>query len=107
MGGQDNIAPEQVRRSFVALASEMRCPHHFKRAAVEMDGESLDDFSVEVITCCDEFRKSVEEALDRSVGQQNVRAPLAVTVPTHDLRIKYSGVNLPAVAATVSIVPLF
>jgi hypothetical protein len=53
----------------------MRCPHHFKNATVEMDGESLDDFSVEVITCCDEFQKRVEKALDKFVAERGLIVP--------------------------------
>jgi hypothetical protein len=49
------------------MASQMQCPHHFKNATVEMAGGNFDDFSVEVITCCEEFRKHVEDVLDELV----------------------------------------
>ena len=58
---------ERVKRSCADVASEMWCPRHFMSAKVEMDGESLDDFSMEVITCCEEFRRRVEQALDKLV----------------------------------------
>jgi hypothetical protein len=45
----------------------MQCPHHFKNATVEMAGENFNDFTIEVITCCEEFRKHVEDALDELV----------------------------------------
>jgi hypothetical protein len=55
---------ERVKRSCADLASQTRCPHHHKNAKVEMSGESFNDFSVEVVTCCDEFRRHVERVLD-------------------------------------------
>jgi hypothetical protein len=58
---------ERVKQRCADLASEMQCPHHFTAAKVEMDGENFADFSMEVITCCEEFRKRVEEALDKLV----------------------------------------
>jgi len=45
----------------------MRCPHHHKNAKLELAGENFDDFSMEVVTCCDEFQRRVEEALDKLV----------------------------------------
>jgi hypothetical protein len=45
----------------------MRCPHHHKNAKVEMTGDNFDDFSLEVITCCEEFRTRIAEALDTLV----------------------------------------
>ena len=56
---------EQVKQSCADLALQMRCPYHFKNPTVEMDGENLDNFSIEVVTCCDDFRRRVEEALDK------------------------------------------
>ncbi len=67
MSGQFDTEFERVKRSCADLASQMRCPHHYKNAKVEMAGESFDDFSMEVVTCCDEFRRRVEEALDKLV----------------------------------------
>lgn len=58
---------DRIKRSCVDVASEMWCPRHFMTARVEMDGETSDDFSMEVITCCDEFQRRVEEALDKLV----------------------------------------
>ena len=89
MGGQFNTEFEQVKRSFVDLASEMRCPHHFQNPTVEMDGESFDDFSVDVITCCDEFQECVEEALNKLVVQPSliVAPAVAITPPIPSSRI--------------------
>ncbi len=67
LSGQFDAEFERVKRSCAGLASQMQCPHHFTNAKVEMAGESFDDFSMEVITCCEEFRKRVEEALDALV----------------------------------------
>jgi hypothetical protein len=67
MSGQFDAKFERVKRSCMDLASQMRCPHHYKDAKVEIVGESLDDFSMEVVTCCDEFRRCVEVALDTLV----------------------------------------
>lgn len=94
MGGLFNAEFEQVKRSFVDLALEMRCPHHFQNATVEMDGESFDDFSVEVITCCDEFRKCIEEALDKLVAQQSEIVAPAVAITTSKSRIQCFRANL-------------
>ena len=58
---------EQFKRGCADLASQVRCPRHFKKATVEMAGENFDDFSMEVITCCEAFRKRVEEALNKLV----------------------------------------
>jgi len=67
LSGQFDTEFERVKRSCADLASQMQCPHHFKTATVEMAGENFDDFSMEVITCCEEFRWRVEEALDKLV----------------------------------------
>jgi hypothetical protein len=72
MGGQFNAEFDQVKRSFSDLASQMQCPHHFKNATLEMDGGSFDNFSMEVITCCNEFQNCVEAAISKLVVQQNL-----------------------------------
>jgi hypothetical protein len=59
-----DTAFERVKRCCAELASEMQRPYHFTNAKVEMDGENFDDFSMEVVTCCEEFRGRVEETLD-------------------------------------------
>lgn len=41
----------------------MYCPFHHKNARVEIAGETLDDLSVEVFACCEEFAKRVQDAL--------------------------------------------
>lgn len=64
VSGQFNTEFERVKRSCVDLASQAQCPHHFRSAKVEMTGESFDDFSVEVVTCCEKFQRRVEEDLD-------------------------------------------
>ncbi len=95
MGGLFSAEFEQVKRSLADLTSEMRCPHHFKNATVEMDGDSFDDFSVEVITCCSEFQKCVEAALDKLVAQQSVTVAPAVAITTPNPHTKHSVANLP------------
>ena len=67
MSRQFDTKFERVKRSCADLASQMRCPHHHKNAKLELAGENFDDFSMEVVTCCDEFRRRVEEALDTVV----------------------------------------
>jgi hypothetical protein len=67
VSGQFDTEFERVKRSCADLASQMRCPHHYKNAKVEMAGDNFDDLSLEVITCCEEFRRHVEEALDALV----------------------------------------
>jgi len=54
---------EQVKRSYALTASQMYCPFHHKNARVEIAGETLDDLSVEVFACCEEFAKRVQDAL--------------------------------------------
>jgi hypothetical protein len=54
---------ERVKHGCNDLASQMRCPRHFKDAKVEIAGDGFDDFSMEVVTCCEEFRMRVEGAL--------------------------------------------
>lgn len=41
----------------------MYCPFHHKNARIEVAGETLDDLSVEVFACCEEFVKRVHDAL--------------------------------------------
>jgi len=67
VSGQFDTEFERVKRSCVDLASQMRCPRHYKNAKLEMAGDNFDDFSLEVITCCEEFRRCVEEALNALV----------------------------------------
>jgi hypothetical protein len=57
---------EEIRRSYVSTASEMRCPYHHKNARVEIAGETLDDLNIEVFACCEGFVKRVHDSL-RSV----------------------------------------
>lgn len=64
MNGQFDTEFERVKRRCADLVSQMQCPHHYKSARVEITGENFDDFSTEVVACCDEFRMRVEEALD-------------------------------------------
>jgi len=67
VSGQSETEFERVKRSCADLASQRRCPHHHKNAKLEMAGDNFDDFSLEVIACCEEFRTCVAEALDRLV----------------------------------------
>ena len=61
---------ERIKRNCADVASEMWCPRHFMTARVEIDGENSDDFGMEVITCCDEFQRRVEDALDKLVPRK-------------------------------------
>ncbi len=71
MSGKSDTEFERVKQSCADVASQMQCPHHFRNAKLETCGENFDDFSIEVITCCEEFRRRVEEALDR-LGKHRV-----------------------------------
>ena len=105
MGGLFRAEFEQVKRSVVDLASEMRCPHHFQNATVEMDGESFDEFSIEVITCCSEFQKCVEKALDKLVAERGVIVASAAVITKPNPFINNSQANVSPTATTaVSIV---
>ena len=96
MGQQFNTEFERVKRSCADLGVQMRCPHHFKNPAVEMDGETIDDFSIEVITCCEKFKNCVEEAVVKLVAQRGMIIVPVVAITTPNPRIKYSPGNLPA-----------
>jgi len=89
-GGQFHTEFERFKRSCVDLASEMQCPHHFKNARVEMDGENFGDFSMEVIACCEGFRSRVEEALNELVDARSSKRFVAGTVQTGAKRIRPS-----------------
>ena len=56
-------ATERIKRRCAMTASQMRCPHHFKDAKVEIEFGRLDFLYIEVFTCCGEFEKRVCEAL--------------------------------------------
>ena len=72
MNGQFDTEFERFKRSCADLALQMRCPRQFQKATVEMAGENFDDFSMEVIACCEEFQGRVEEALDKLVDARSV-----------------------------------
>jgi hypothetical protein len=76
-------------------ASQMRCPHHFKNATVEMAGERFDDFNMEVIPRCDEFRRCVEKDLNKLVEQPSLIVAPAVAITTPNPPSKYPRANLP------------
>ena len=63
MNVQVEATVEEIARSYVVTASQMRCPFHHKNARVEVAGERLDDLNVEVFACCEEFVKRVQDAL--------------------------------------------
>ena len=67
VSGEFDTNFEQFRRGCADLASQAHCPRHFKKAAVEMAGDNFDDLSVEVVACCEDFRKRVEDALNKLV----------------------------------------
>ena len=63
MSEQFETAIERSRRSFAITASQMRCPRHHKNAKVEVEAGELNFLDIEVFTCCEEFRKHVQEVL--------------------------------------------
>ncbi|MGA2139898.1 MAG: hypothetical protein ABSH14_13655 [Verrucomicrobiia bacterium] len=63
MNVQVEATVEEVKRSYALTASQMYCPFHHKNARIEVAGETLDDLSVEVFACCEEFVKRVQDAL--------------------------------------------
>ena len=63
MNVQVEATVEEVKRSYALTASQMYCPFHHKNARIEVAGETLDDLSVEVFACCEEFVKRVHDAL--------------------------------------------
>jgi hypothetical protein len=63
LGEQLETAAERVKRSCVMTASQMRCPHHFKDAKVEIEIGRLDFLYIEIFACCGEFENRVCEAL--------------------------------------------
>lgn len=67
VNGQSDTEFEHTKWVCADVASQMRCPRHYKSAKVEIAGEGFEDFSFEVVACCEEFRRRVEEALDTRV----------------------------------------
>jgi hypothetical protein len=49
-------------------ASQMRCPHHFKNAKVEIEVGRPNILHIELFTCCEEFEMQVREALRDNLG---------------------------------------
>ena len=59
---QSSYSVERLRDKYAATASQMLCPVHQKNAKVDV---ALDDYnipSVEIFTCCDQFRDRVRRA---------------------------------------------
>jgi hypothetical protein len=70
-----------------------------------MDGESFDDFSIEVITCCTEFQRCVEEALDKLMAEKRLRVAPAAVITEPNPCNEYSRPNiLPTAGTPVSVV---
>lgn len=68
MSEQFETAIEWVKRECAATASQMRCPHHFTNAKVEIEVESPHILHIELFTCCEAFEKQVREALRDNLG---------------------------------------
>ncbi len=49
-------------------ASEMRCPHHFTNAKVEIEVERPNILHIELFTCCEEFEMQVRAAMRDNLG---------------------------------------
>jgi hypothetical protein len=62
MSGQFDTKFERVKQSCMDLASQTRCPRHYKDAKVEIAGESLDGFSMELVTCVRSSREPAAKA---------------------------------------------
>jgi hypothetical protein len=60
---QFETATERIKRSCTMMASQIRCPHHFKDAKVEIEIGRLDFLYIEIFACCGEFENRVCEAL--------------------------------------------
>jgi hypothetical protein len=60
---QFETAAERIKRSCAMTVSQMRCPHHFKDAKVEIEIGRVNFLYIEVFTCCREFENRVCEAL--------------------------------------------
>jgi hypothetical protein len=54
---------ERAQHKCELEALEMRCPCHQRNARIMVDGENLNDISIEVFACCDPFRKRVHDAM--------------------------------------------
>ena len=68
MGGQFRNEFERVKESCADLALQMRCPHHFKHATVEIEIGRPNTLYIDIISCCEEFEKRVREALRVNLG---------------------------------------
>lgn len=54
---------EDIRHQCQARVLPMRCPQHQKNARVMVEGNSFNDVTFEVFTCCEQFRAHVYEEL--------------------------------------------
>ncbi len=67
MSEQFEAAIERVKRDCALTASQMRCPHHFKGAKLEVERGSFDVVYIDVYACCGEFDATVRKALRKNL----------------------------------------
>lgn len=68
MSEQFEAAIERVKRDCAMTASQMRCPHHFTNAKVEIEIGRPNILHIELFTCCEEFEQQVRQALRDNLG---------------------------------------
>ena len=68
MSEQFETAIDRVKRDCAVTASQMRCPHHFKDARLEIEVGRPNILHIELFTCCEEFEQQVRQALRDNLG---------------------------------------
>ena len=62
-GGLDHLVADQVKRTMQERVKGLTCPEHRMEAAVQVNGESIATFKIQVHACCDAMRQRVAKAL--------------------------------------------
>jgi hypothetical protein len=62
-GGLDHLVADQVKRTMQEKVKGLTCPEHNMEAAVQVNGDSIATFKIQVHACCDAMRKRVAKAL--------------------------------------------
>lgn len=68
MSEQFAAAIEWVKRECAMTASEMRCPHHFTNAKIEIEIDRPNILHIELFTCCEKFEMQVRAAMRDNLG---------------------------------------
>lgn len=68
MSEQCDTALDRIKHDCATTIFEMRCPHHFKDAKVEIEIGRPNILYIDIVTCCEEFEKQVCEALLVNLG---------------------------------------